>query len=191
MNENELWKDVVGYEGLYKVSDRGNVYSVERKDPRGIKIGGRMLKPRDGGNGYLRVSLCKNGKVKGKYIHRLVTEAFIPNPKKLPDVNHKDENPSNNELSNLEWCDARYNNNYGTRIERIVQIQSKKVRAVNIKTGEVIRFKSTAEAGNKGYDQSGVATACRGDYKSGNGKLIGGNGRTYKGFKWYYMEENR
>ena len=64
MNENEVWKDVVGYVGLYKVSDRGNVYSVERKDSRGNKIGGRMLKPIDSGNGYLRVTLCKNDKVK-------------------------------------------------------------------------------------------------------------------------------
>ena len=191
MTENEVWKDVVGYEGLYKVSDRGNVFSVERISLNGRKIGGIILKPKYNRAGYLRVNLCKNGKVKSKLIHRLVTEAFIPNPKKLPQVNHKDENPSNNELSNLEWCDARYNNTYGTRIEKVAKAQSKKVRAVNIKTGEIIRFNSTQEAGRKGYDPSSVAKACKKVYKSPNGKLIGGNGRTYKGFKWYYMEENR
>ena len=185
MNENEVWKDVVGYEGLYKVSDRGNVYSVERMSSQGNKIGGRMLKPIRHGNGYIRVSLCKNGIKKNKRVHRLVAEAFIPNPEKLPQVNHKDENPSNNEFSNLEWCDARYNSNYGTRNERI----RKKVRAVNIKNGEVIRFKSTVEAGSKGYYPSIVARVCKGVYKDGSGKLIGGDGRTYRGHKWYYEED--
>ena len=182
MNENEVWKDVVGYEGVYKVSDKGNVYSVRRVSSIGRRIGGRVLKPAPSTGGYLQVQLCKNGKVKSKLIHRLVAEAFIPNPKKLPEVNHKDENPSNNELSNLEWCDAGYNVNYGTRNERL----SKKLRAVNIENGEIIRFKSTAEAGRKGYSQGGVAAACRGDYKDGKtGKLIGG-GRIYRGHRWYY-----
>ena len=182
MTENEVWKDVVGYEGLYKVSDRGNVYSVERVSSQGKKIGGRILRPRDHKDGYLRVNLYKNGRVKTKSIHRLVTEAFIPNPKKLPQVNHKDENPSNNELSNLEWCDARYNLNYGTRTEKVVKVQSKKVRAVNIKTGEIIIFKSTSEAGSKGYNQSSVAKACKGVYNIGGGNL-------YRGHKWYYEED--
>ena len=186
MNENEVWKDVVGYEGLYKVSDRGNVYSVVRIDNINRKRGGRILKPSSLTGGYLRVQLCKNGKVKTKLIHRLVTEAFIPNPEKLPEVNHKDENPSNNELSNLEWCDARHNNNHGTRNERIAHALSKEVRAVNIKNGEVIRFKSTVEAKHKGYDKSTVSLACRGLYKTDTGKLIGGDGRTYRGHRWYY-----
>ena len=188
MTESEVWKDVKDYEGLYQVSDRGNVFSVERIGLNGRKIGGRILKPSDRGNGYLRVDLYNDGKVKTKQVHRLVTEAFIPNPKKLPHVNHKDENPTNNELSNLEWCDAGYNNNYGTRIERVVQIQSKKVRAVNIENGEVIRFKSTMEAGSKGYDQGTISKACRGLYKSNAGKLIG-DGRTYRGHRWYYEED--
>ena len=181
MTENEVWKDVVGFEGLYKVSDKGNVYSVERKDSRGHKRGGRILRPSYDKDGYLLISLYKNGKVKKKRIHRLVIEAFIPNPNKLPQVNHKDENLSNNELSNLEWCDARYNSNYGTRNKRI----RKKVRAVNIKNGEVIRFKSTVEAESKGYDRSTISKACRGVYRSNAGKLIG-DGRTYKGHIWYY-----
>ena len=181
MSENEVWKDVVGYEGLYKVSNKGNVYSVGRLNLRGRKIGGQILKPLPNTSGYPQVTLYKDGKRKQKSIHRLVLESFVENPNNLPEVNHKDENPSNNELSNLEWCDARYNNTYGTRIERI----SKKVRAVNIKTGEIIRFKSTVEAGIKGYNQSIVSNACRGDYKSGIRKLIG-DGRTYKGYRWYY-----
>ena len=74
MTENEVWKDVVGYEGLYKVSNKGNVFSVGRRDSRGVKRGGIILKPRYSGNGYLQVDLRNNGKRKTKYIHRLVTE---------------------------------------------------------------------------------------------------------------------
>ena len=183
MSENEVWKDVKDYEGLYQVSDRGDVFSVVRKDSRGNKIGGRMLKPNYDRYGYLQVGLCKNNKVKTKKIHRLVTEAFIPNPENHPEVNHLDEVKDNNELYNLEWCSRKHNTNHGTRNERL----SKKVRAVNIENGEVIRFKSTAEAGSKGYDQGTISKACRGLYKSNAGKLIG-DGRTYRGFKWYYEE---
>ena len=191
MSGSEVWKDVVGYEGLYEVSNRGNVRSIERISSQGRKIGGIILKPAYNNGGYLLVSLCKNGKVKSKYIHRLVLEAFVENPNNLPEVNHKDENKANNELSNLEWCDIRYNSNYGTRNERSAQARSKRVKAVNVETGEVLTFSSITEAGRKGYSRGRVSEACRGAYRSGNGKLIGGNGRTYKGFKWYYMEENR
>ena len=182
MSENEIWKDVVGYEGLYKVSDRGNIYSVVRKDSLGRKCGGRVLKPSYDKDGYLRVLLSKNGIKKIKLIHRLVLEAFVENPSNLPEVNHLDEVKDNNELSNLEWCDSRYNVNYGTRIERIVKAQSKKVRAVNVESDEVLTFNSTQEAGRKGYTQGHVAAACRGDYYGGN---------IYRGHKWYYDEDDQ
>ena len=189
MSEGEVWKDVKGYEGQYQVSDKGNVRSVARINHIGSKYSGRTLKPRHQSGGYLQVGLYKNGKVKNKYIHRLVVEAFIHNPNNFPEVNHLDENKINNELSNLEWCDSSYNSNYGTRIERIVQKQSKKVRAVNVKSGGVITFNSTMEARRKGYNQGAVAAACRGDYKNNNtGKLIG-DGHTYRGYRWSYIEE--
>ena len=103
-------KDVVGYEGLYAVTSCGKVWSYRNE---------KFLKPRDNGNGYLFVNLYKNGGYKPKQIHRLVAEAYIPNPDNLPQVNHKDENKANNCLQNLEWCDAKYNSNYGTRNEKI------------------------------------------------------------------------
>ena len=180
MSESEIWKDVVGYEGFYKVSNKGNIHSVERRDNMGRNHGGRTLRPTTTKKGYLRVELHKNGVMKRKLIHRLVAEAFIPNPKSFLEVNHKNEVKTNNELSNLEWCDSNYNNNYGTRNERI----SKKVRAVNIVSGEVSLFNSITEAMNKGYS-SAISQACKGVYKSSNGTLIG-DGRTYKGHRWSY-----
>ena len=182
MTESEVWKDVVGFEGYYKVSNKGNVRSVVRKDSIGRKRGGRKRKHFCREGGYPEINLYKDGLRKQKLIHRLVAEAFIPNPKSFLEVNHRDENKKNNCVENLEWCDARYNNNYGTRIERV----SKKVRAINIKTGEVITFNSAQEAGRKGYSNGGVSAACRGVYKSPNGKLVGGDGHTYKGHKWSY-----
>ena len=186
MSESEVWKDVLGYEGLYKVSNKGDVYSVERKDSMGRKWGGITLKPVYDKDGYLKVVLCKNGMMYHKRLHRLVTETFIPNPNNFPQVNHLDEVKDNNNVNNLEWCTSKYNSNHGTRTKRVVQAQSKKVRAVNIKTGEVLAFSSASEAGRKGYAQGHVSSACKGVYKSPNGNLIGGDGRTYKGHKWYY-----
>ena len=103
-------KDIKGYEGLYGITTEGNVYSYKRK---------RFLKPGVNQKGYLYVILCKDGKTKIYTIHRLVAEAYIPNTENLPQVNHRDENKTNNCLQNLEWCDASYNTNYGTRNEKV------------------------------------------------------------------------
>ena len=185
MTESEIWKDIAGFEGFYKVSDKGRIYSVERKDSRGQRCGGRILKPKHSRGGYLMVHLYKNGKMKAKSVHRLVAEVFLPNPNGLPQVNHRDEVKDNNNVGNLEWCDSKYNINYGTLLERSAQAQSKKVRSVNVKTGEVLTFNSTREAGRKGYDQSSVAKACKGAYNTGGGNL-------YRGYQWSYevAEEN-
>ena len=174
MSEGEVWKDVLGYEGLYRVSNKGNVYSVERKDTLGRKWGGVMLRPsHNNTGGYLSVDLRKNGTRKKKRVHRLVAEVFIPNANNYSEINHKDENKTNNHVENLEWCTSKYNINHGTRTERT----SKKVRAINIKTGVVTTFSSTAESGRKGYDQGAVSKACRGIYYGGN---------LYRGHKWSY-----
>ena len=189
MTESEIWKDVVGYDGYYQVSDRGNVRSVTRKDSIGRKIGGRILKPRYNRGGYLLINLCKNGKVRTKLIHRLVAEGFIPNPESLPQINHIDEVKDNNNVENLEWCTSKDNINHGTSIERRIKAQSKKIRAVNIKTGEVFTFNSTAEAGRKGFNSGGVSSASRGAYKDSKTKELIGDGHTYRGYRWSYIEE--
>ena len=100
--EGEEWKDIEGYEGLYQVSSLGRVKSLKDNNDKSRE---KILKQGKMKNGYLKVNLWKNEKVKQYYVHRLVANAFIENPSSLPWVNHKDENPSNNRVNNLEWCD--------------------------------------------------------------------------------------
>ena len=116
----EIWRPIEGYEGLYEISSYGRVKSLEkyRFNNGGIQLlKEKIMKPLDY-NGYKNVNLWKNGSKKKEYVHRLVAKSFIPNPDNLREVNHKDENPSNNMVENLEWCDHRYNMNYGTLKER-------------------------------------------------------------------------
>ena len=114
----EIWKDIEGYEGLYQVSNKGRIKSLNRIDSRGRKVNEKILSSKPNNKGYLRVHLYKNGKRKPFSVHRLVAIAFIPNPNNLLEVNHKDENKENNTVDNLEWCDRKYNANYGSRNER-------------------------------------------------------------------------
>lgn len=117
------WNDVKGYEGLYQVSNFGNVKSLKRiqqyryadKGVRERIVNEKLLRPAPTGKKhYLSVSLYKDGKSCTKAVHRLVAEAFIPNPLGLMQVNHKDEDKSNNSANNLEWCTCKYNINYGS-----------------------------------------------------------------------------
>ena len=142
LENNEIWKDVKGYEGLYQVSNIGRIWSVNRQ---------KYLKPYEG-NGYLKIDLfAKNGKRKKEYIHRLVALAFIPNPENLPEVNHKDENKYNNCVNNLEWCTHQYNNKYGTKVERMIEKIEKPVYCIELdrifesgkKAAEYLGMKST------------------------------------------------
>lgn len=97
---SEIWKDVSGYEGLYRVSTFGNVFSY---------ISHKVLKPCNRSGGHVVVNLYKDHKMKSQFIHRLVAEAFIPNPDNLPVIHHKDDNPKNNHVSNLMWCTQKEN----------------------------------------------------------------------------------
>lgn len=122
--QGEIWKDVVGYECLYRVSNFGRVKSVARMIMRSNGTPQRVYEKLmpiqiDSHTGYNRITLAKDGCSKRIGVHRLVAQAFIPNTHNLPCVNHKDENKVNNCVYNLEWCDREYNNNYGTRNERI------------------------------------------------------------------------
>lgn len=120
---NEIWAPVKGYENLYEVSNLGRVRSLGRmikgKTRSGIDADryhkGKLRALQRDSNGYLHVGLSRNGVVKIYRVHRLVAEAFIDNPKGLPEVNHKDENRTNNNANNLEWCTHQYNNAYGNK----------------------------------------------------------------------------
>lgn len=114
----EEWRDIRGFAGLYQVSNFGRVRSLGRKVSRRYTstiILKQYLQP----NGYLFVRISKDGKYTNKLVHRLVAEAYLPNPDNLPQVNHKDEDKTNNIVSNLEWVSAKRNSNYGTRNSRI------------------------------------------------------------------------
>ena len=140
------WRDIKGYEGYYQVSNTGLVKSVEREitfsDGRIRHYSEKILPIKEwfnNGKGYLHVSLTKHHKTKGFSVHRLVAEAFIPNPDNLPQVNHKDENKANNCSDNLEWCDQSYNNRYSSSV-KVIQYtkQWDKIREWNCMTDAAI-----------------------------------------------------
>lgn len=119
----EIWKSIEGYEGLYEVSNLGRVRSLDKIDSLGRLHRGK-IKNTQVNFGYCVVMLFNKKRYKNFRIHRLVAKAFIPNPDNLPCVNHKDEDKTNNCVDNLEWCDHLYNNNYGTKKERISLINT-------------------------------------------------------------------
>lgn len=141
----EIWKDIKGYEKLYQISNYGNVRSLThiRSTGKGKCLQkGKTLKPGIQNVGYKFVVLSKNGITKGYRVHRLVAEAFIPNPNNYKYINHKDENKLNNNVNNLEWCTLSYNNAYGTKIERskkkMINTVGRKIRQYDLK-GNLIR----------------------------------------------------
>jgi len=145
----EIWKDIDGFEGLYQVSNYGRVRSITRivKKWDGERtVNGIVLKQAKNTKGYCFVQLYKNGIGKNAVIHRLVAQAFIPNPQGLPQVNHKDENKDNNTALNLEWCDGIYNARYGTRNSRVSQKKSKAIIVLDRDGNEVGRFDSLSSA---------------------------------------------
>ena len=115
----EIWKDIPEYEGLYQVSNYGRVRRILFVNNIVTKPKIKILSLCVDKKGYLRVCLNKNGKRKNMQVHRIVALAFISNPDNLPEVNHKDENPKNNCVENLEWCTHLYNMNYGNIRQKI------------------------------------------------------------------------
>ena len=187
----EQWRtavyDNVVYEGLYQVSNLGRIMSLNYRNTG--KPG--LMNPAEDTSGYLQVGLRKNGETNLCLVHRLVAQTFIPNPENLPEVNHKDEDKTNNfvflnedgsvdkEKSNLEWKNHRDNCNHGTRNERIGKTstngkQSKKVLQLSL-SGELIReWPSIHECGRNGFDFRNVSACCLGKRK------------TAYGFRWEY-----
>lgn len=130
--ENEIWRPIRDYEGLYEVSNKGRLKTLKRvvykQDGRVHYIRKeRLMRPVITNRGYYKIMLCKNSITKQFSVHRLVAEAFLENPNNLPQVNHKDENKLNNCVENLEYCDLIYNINYGTGIERRAEKRRKRI----------------------------------------------------------------
>ena len=127
----EIFKPIKGYEGLYEVSNLGRVKSLpkyHRNRFSGYTEKEKILKSRIDSYGYQMVMLCKDKKQKNYLVHRLVTNAFLENPYNYDSINHKDENKLNNCVENLEFCNRKYNNNYGTRNKRISNTLKNKKR---------------------------------------------------------------
>ena len=166
---NEEWRDISGYEGLYQVSNLGRVRSLTRKitnNERSYLINGKILKENKLANGYLKVGLSANGNSKLHYIHRLGAQAFIPNPNSYPMVNHKDEDKTNNRVENLEWCTAKYNNDYSD----VYHSRRKKVLQLSKNMLLIGTYISQCEAERKtGISQAHISQCCLGKRKTAGG----------------------
>lgn len=168
----EIWEPVKGFPD-YSVSNLGRVISRRTSKEKFI---GSVLP-----DGYIRVALSSETAKRQVDVHKLVAETFIPNPKNLPEVNHIDEDKSNNQVNNLEWCTKSYNINYGSRnylvSEKLTNgIMSRTVEALDPTSGNIIyRFPSAMEAQRSGFDQGAISNCCRGVRK------------THKGFLWRYV----
>lgn len=168
----ECWKPVVGFEGLYEVSDKGRVRSI----PRGVgkKPNGGILATRLTRCGYVQVHLYKDGKSYFRNVHRLVAQAFIPNPNNLPQVNHKSEVKTENFVENLEWVDAKTNSNFGTRTHRMAKKLEKRVH--QFEGDELVGIYDSASLAAKflGLKRDNIKHACQGLQK------------TCGGYRWTY-----
>ena len=180
MIQEEIWKDVVGYEGLYQVSNLGRVKSL----PRHLVVGWadyiskeKILKQSEHRQGYKYVWLHKNKEKKIFKIHRLVAEAFIPNPHNFQCINHKDENKANNFVDNLEWCNHSYNNNYGDRNNKVRKANCKIVLQYTLNGKFIKEWNGTREAGRElNISCNCISAVCLGKRK------------TAGGFIWKYKE---
>lgn len=183
-NNIEIWKDIKGYEGLYQVSNFGRVKSLERtvnNYPRGtrrlpekIRLGvvNKSL-------GYRMLALAKDGKPKSFFVHRLVADAFLENPDSLPMVNHKDEDKTNNNVNNLEWCTAKYNMSYSNVFGSAKNKNSKPVCQYDYDGNLIKEYASSHDAAEAmGVESYCISYCCQGKIGS------------VKGFLWKYADVN-
>ena len=168
-NMKEVWKDIVGYEGLYQVSNLGTVKSLPKYC--GVRWdNGRILKPFTNKDGYLVITLSLNGKLKHFQVHRLVAEAFIPNPDNLHCINHKDLCVANNSVNNLEWCSWLYNNTYETRAKRAAKKNLKPILQYDLKGNFIKEWEGGSVIQKElGYNPTHIYSCCTGKRKTSMG----------------------
>lgn len=162
----EVWKDIEGYEGLYQISNLGNVKGIKRKGSSGCKLRPALRK-----DGYMQVSLRKEGKDSSYLVHRLVAIAFLPMTNEKNQVNHKDGNRTNNILENLEWCTPQENTLHSH------DVLKKNTRQVMCVETGVIYPSIRSAARSIGYDNATIQRICAGK----------GRSKTAKGFHWRYV----
>ena len=167
----EIWKDIKGYEGMYQVSNMGRVKSLKHNKEK-------ILKLHKGSRGYLDVKMC-NLKQKRFSVHRLVAETFLDNPNNYTEVNHLDENKENNNVTNLEWCNHKYNINYGKRNMKMAYTNSKPVVQLD-KNYKIIKsylsIKMASEVNNIKF--ANISNICNHI-----------KGKSANGYYWYFLDE--
>lgn len=170
----EIWKDISNFEGRYMVSNLGRVKSLKYRHHNKEEI----LKQENNFN-YKRVCLfTKDGKRHHFRVHRLVAMAFIPNPNKYKEINHKDENPSNNCVDNLEWCEHKYNINYGTRTEKAKLNIIKSILQYDKNNNFIKQYNSITEVEKEfNFNRSNIIACAK-------GRIL-----TAYGYKWKYANE--
>lgn len=178
LKKHERWKPIHGFAG-YEVSSLGEVRGINQLDSIGRFIKGKRISTFTT-KGYKRCSLRKNGRYYKLLVHRLVAEAFIPNPHHYPQVNHIDENTSNNEATNLEWCTAKYNCNYGHHITHICKSSSKKVIQLSMDNRKIKVWDSLIDAESKlKINRGSISHCCSNPI----------NYLSAGGYKWQYYED--
>jgi hypothetical protein len=165
MLNNEIWKDIEGFNKDYQVSNLGRVKSLKNGKEKILSLSKTA-------NGYYKCSLWKNNVQYYKKIHRLVAEAFIPNPYNLYCVNHKDEDKTNNCVDILEWCTLQYNLSYGTGRERSIEHRQKPVRQYNKNKEIEAVFPSLRIASEEtGIKEANISACCLKKAKTAGGYI--------------------
>lgn len=202
--EGEIWKDVVGYEGYYVVSNFGRIATLSHTVSftsvyNGVEVKKTfnakqcLRKLHRGKYGYMECTLRDGKRIKLMKVHRIVAEAFIPNPQSLPSINHKDEDKTNNKVENLEWCTCLYNDNYGTRNKRLkksvsnahknglydnsYQTRCKPIVGISLLDNTTIFFEKSSDLAKQGFERHLVSKCCRNLRKD------------YKGYKWMFLSD--